>query len=192
MAQLQPTRLQTRHDMNDDIEKPVKEIQSSEVFMRVKEIQASMVESAKSRFSDFELGHLRAVIRITVEFHDYLENGSVEIATSVLHGPLAKYVTDAQRASTDPFNKYDLGFACRSIRSGVNSFCTLNTSYRMLDGATGSIVEWGTTSSREMFKTQFVSMFNKFTREVNFENKCRLLLDLFKLQIVFAGISYDD
>jgi hypothetical protein len=35
-------------------------------------------------------------------------------------------------------------------------------------------------------------MFNSFTKEVNFESKCRLLLDLFKLQIVFAGISYDD
>jgi hypothetical protein len=46
-------------------------------------------------------------------------------------------------------------------------------------------------SSRDSFKTQFVSMFNKFTKEVNFEKKCRLLLDLFKLEIVFAGISYN-
>jgi hypothetical protein len=45
-------------------------------------------------------------------------------------------------------------------------------------------------SSRESFKTQFVSMFKEFTEEVNFENKCRLLLDLFKLQIIFVGISY--
>lgn len=178
--------------MSDDIKKPATEIQSSEVIMRVKEIQASMVESAKSRFRESELGHLRAVIRITVEFHDYLENGSVEIATSILHGPLAKYVPDAQSASADPFNKYDLGFVCRSIRSGVNSFCTLNTSYRMLDGAIDSMVEWGVTSSRESFQKQFVSMFNKFTQEANFESKCRLLLDLFKLQIVFAGIAYDD
>jgi hypothetical protein len=47
-------------------------------------------------------------------------------------------------------------------------------------------------SSRESFKTQFVSVFNKFTEEVNFESKCRLLLDLFKLQMVFVGISYND
>ena len=45
-------------------------------------------------------------------------------------------------------------------------------------------------SSMESFKSQFVSMFNQFTNETNFENKCRLLLDLFKLQIVFAGVSY--
>jgi hypothetical protein len=36
-----------------------------------------------------------------------------------------------------------------------------------------------------------VGSFNKFTLEKNFEKKCRLLLDLFKLQIVFAGVFYD-
>ena len=38
---------------------------------------------------------------------------------------------------------------------------------------------------------EFRSMFKKFELEENFEEKCRLLLDLFKLQIVFAGMSYD-
>lgn len=150
-----------------------------------------MVEAAPSRFDESELGHLRAVIRLTVEFHDYLEHGSVDIATGILHGPLAKYVAEARGASTDPFNKYDLDYACESIRSGVDSFCSLSATYRMLDGATDSNVGWGLISSREAFKTQFVSMFGKFTEEVNFEKKCRLLLDLFKLQIVFAGISYN-
>jgi hypothetical protein len=165
---------------------------ADDVINRVKQIQTSMAESAQSRLDESALRHLRVVIRLTVEFHDYLENGSVEIATSVLHGPLAKYVTDAQNASTDPFNKYDLQFACKSIRSGVDSFCNLSASYRVLAGAVDSRVEWGMISSRESFKTQFVAMFNNFAEEVNFESKCRLLLDLFKLQIVFAGISYDD
>jgi hypothetical protein len=165
---------------------------NNDVTNRVKEIQASMMESAQSRLDESKLGDLRVVIRLTVEFRDYLENGSVDIATSVLHGPLAKYVTNAQSASTDPFNKYDLQFACESIRSGVDSFCNLSAGYRVLVGAVGSRVEWGIISSRESFKTQFVSMFNTFAEEGNFESKCRLLLDLFKLQIVFAGISYDD
>ena len=50
--------------------------------------------------------------------------------------------------------------------------------------------ELGMIPSRESFQMQFISMFGKFREEVNFENKYRLLLDLFKLQIVFAGISY--
>jgi hypothetical protein len=45
-------------------------------------------------------------------------------------------------------------------------------------------------SSKQTFKTQFFSTFNEFVEEANFERKCRLLLDLFKLQIVFAGMSY--
>ena len=163
----------------------------SDVFKRVTEIQDSMMESARPRFKESEIDHLRCLIRLAVEFHDYLEHGSVEIATRLLNGPHAKYLTDARSASTDPFNKYDMEYVCESIRSGVDSFCVLNIAYRMLDSATDSKVDWGTTSSRGLFKTQFVSMFNKFTEEVSFENKCRLLLDLFKLQIVFAGISYD-
>src|SRR6266446_7073404 len=112
------------------------------VTKRVEEIQASMVESAKSCFDESELGHLRCLIRLAVEFHDYLEHGRVEIATSILEGPHAKYVTDVQSASTDPFNKYDLGFVCDSIRSGVDSFCTLNVSYHApLDLALGRTVQ---------------------------------------------------
>ena len=126
-----------------------------------------------------------------MEFRDYLEYGSFKIATSILHGPGAKYVTDARSASADPFNKYDLDFVCQSIRSGVNSFCDLSVSYRALSGATDSIVGWGVASSKESFKAHFVSMFCEFTEEVNFEKKCRLLLDLFKLQIIFAGVSCD-
>jgi hypothetical protein len=150
-----------------------------------------MVESAKSCFDESELGDLRAVIRLTVEFHHYLEHGSTEMARALQAGPHASRFNDLQSASADPLNKYDLGYTCNSIRSGVDSFCNLNATYRILVGATGSKVEWGMISSRDLFKTQFMLMFNEFTEEANFENKCRLLLDLFKLQIVFAGVSYE-
>jgi hypothetical protein len=178
--------------MHYDIKKRVAEIQASDVFMRVKEIQAPMVESAKSRFDESELGHLRCLIRLAVELRDYLERGSVEIATSIQRGPLAKYVSDVQSASTDPLNKYDLEFVCGSIRSGVDSFCTLSKSYKLLDDATDSKVEWSMISSKESFKANYVSMFNRFTEEARFETRCRFLLDMFKLQIAFAGISYTD
>lgn len=47
-----------------------------------------MVESAKSCFEDVELDHLRALIRGTVEFHDWLERGSVDIAVAIQQGAL--------------------------------------------------------------------------------------------------------
>ena len=164
---------------------------NDDVTNRVKEIQTAMVESAKSCFDDSELGHLRTVIRLTVEFRHYLEYGSVEMVSGLQKEPQANHFTDMESLKMDPFNKYDMQSACRAIRSGVDSFCGLDATYRILIGATGSKVEWGMTSSRESFSARFVSMFDEFSKEVNFENKCRLLLDLFKLQIVFAGISYD-
>lgn len=165
---------------------------NNDVTNRVKKIQASMVESANASYSESDLGHLRCVIRLTVEFHYYLEHGSTEIARGLQQGAHAKYFNDLESASTDPFNRYDLDYTCGSIHSGVDSFCRLIQIYRLLDSATGSGVEWGMTSSRELFKASFISMFNNFAEEGNFESKCRLLLDLFKLQIVFAGISCAD
>lgn len=163
---------------------------------RVEEIQASMVKSAKPRFDESELGHLRCLVRLAVEFQDYLEHGSVEIARGMQQQPYvgltsAEFRKDVQNASTDPFNEYDLGYVCESILSGVDSFWDLSTTYRRSVGKTDSKIKWGMVSSRESFEAQFISMFNRFTEEVNFESKCRLLLDLFKLQMVFVGISYN-
>jgi hypothetical protein len=167
------------------------------VMKRMEEIQASMVESAKLSFEESELGHLRCLIRLTVEFRDHLEHGSVAVARGVQQQPYlgltsAEFRKYVQSASNDPFNKYDKGYACESILSGIDSFWDLSTIYRRSVGATDSKIEWSMISSGESFETHFVSMFSKFTEEINFESKCRLLLDLFKLQIVFVGISYND
>jgi len=104
----------------------------------------------------------------------------------------AEFRNDLRSASADPFNKYDLGYICESILSGVDSFWDISTTYRRSVGATDSTVEWDSISSRESFKTHFVLMFNRFVKDAQFESKCRLLLDLFKLQIVFVGLSYDN
>jgi len=37
---------------------------------------------------------------------------------------------------------------------------------------------------------EFKVRFEKFEREQAFEERCRLLLDMFKLQLVFAAVSY--
>jgi hypothetical protein len=183
--------------MNDKVTRRVEEIQASGVFKRVKETQASMVESAKSRFDESELAHLRGLIRLAVEFQDYIKHGSVTVARGIKQQPYlgltpAEFRKDVRSASSDPFNKYDLGYICESILSGVESFWELSATYRRSFGATDSTVEWGMISSRESFEAQFVSMFGKFSEEVNFESKCRLLLDLFKLQMVFVGVSHND
>jgi hypothetical protein len=163
---------------------------NSDKINRIREIQASMVKSAESCFDQSELGNLRAVIRLTVEFHSYLEHGSTEIARGLLElkSPHLKIAPDA---ALDPFNEYDLEYMCGSIRSGVDCFCSLNQTYKILEGSVCSRTSWSMISSRELLKSQFISMFKKFDEELNFEIKCRLLLDLFKLQMVFASISFN-
>jgi hypothetical protein len=48
---------------------------NGDMKVRLQSIQASMAESAKSCFSESEQDHLRCLIRLTVEIHDYLQNG---------------------------------------------------------------------------------------------------------------------
>ena len=84
-----------------------------------KRFELSMVESTKSCFDEAELGHLRCLIRLAVEFQDYLAHGSVEIARGMQQQPYigltsAEFRKDVRSASADPFNKYDLGYVCES------------------------------------------------------------------------------
>jgi hypothetical protein len=152
---------------------------------RVQTIQASMVKSVESCFSESEQDGLRCLIRLTVEFDYYLKAGNP---------PLRKLMEQSQlRLNTNIQIKpkeNELRYSTESIFWGIDSFCHVNNAYNVLVGATKSRVRWGKVSMSSL-KKQFVSMFKKFTFEKNFEKKCRLLLDLFKVQIVFAGVFYD-
>lgn len=127
----------------------------------------SMEEPARPGFTDADLSRLYTVIRLTVDFRNFLE--TVDL--------------------TSP-NKRDVTFACESISAGIETFMLVNSSYKVLVGSMSSEVKWE-LSSLSTFKEQFMSMYNEFLSEGTFEYRCRLLLDLFKLQIVFTGMLYD-
>jgi len=151
--------------MKNDTPQCVQRIETSaDIRRRVETLHASMAESSHGCFSKTELDHLRTVIRLTVEFHSYL-----------------------RLACTHHFC---LTYMSESIFSGVDSYCGLTGAYKVLRDATESRIEWSGISAPSL-KERFSSIFDEFDRETNFEAKCRLLLDLFKLQIVFAGMSYD-
>jgi hypothetical protein len=139
---------------------------SDDVVSEVRAIQASMVDEARSTFSESELESLRVVVRLAVEFRRFLRQPNSGL---VQHSP---------------------AYVCGSVFSGVDAFCDVAAAYRVLVGSTNSRIDWP-TMSRLSFAEEFESMFGKFEREDTFEEKCRLLLDLFKLQIVFAGIVYE-
>jgi hypothetical protein len=131
---------------------------------RVRSLQGLITESVGSCFSDLELEHLRVLIRLTVEFHDFIQ--------SPTKGPLEPRYT------------------CESIFAGIESFMIVTRAYKTLVGAMNSSFG-GPAISPAISKGDFISKFNEFLVQENFEQRCRLLLDLFKLQIVFAAISYD-
>jgi hypothetical protein len=134
---------------------------------RVKEIQASMVESANPWFVAAELDDLRCLIRVTFEFMDYLQTTSAALPSD-----------------------FDRRYAIETIFSAIDSYANVSAGYRGLADATSSSINWGDVSMTT-FNGQFTSKFHEFVAESNFEKRCRLLLDLFKLQIIFSGFSYD-
>jgi hypothetical protein len=129
-------------------------------------IQASMVEGA-SHFLDSQFDDLRCVIRLTVEFFHRL-----------------------QRVDIDSIDDDSLLYWGGSVFSGVDSFTSLSQAYRVTAGATRSALPQRVTS-RAALKEEFTAMYREFAGETNFEKRCRLLLDLFKLQIIFVGMTYD-
>ncbi len=134
----------------------------------VRLIYEPTAESAKPAFDESHLGCLHAIIRLTVEFHHYLNSAIIIV-------PDGNAVT----------------FACESIFSGIESFVILSDTYQVLVGSMKSSINWDDPISLGSLTERFKYMYKEFLSERTFERKCRLLLDLFELQIVFAGMSFD-
>jgi hypothetical protein len=130
-------------------------------------IQDSMLGQAPSYFETEEVEYLRALIRITGDFYDYLQLVNL----------------------TSP-DQSDLEYIIGSVISGMDSFRNVNGAYRILKGATSSQIKWGPLSLAAL-KDQFLTMFDEFASESEFTQRCRRLLDLFKIQLVFAGAFFD-
>lgn len=127
----------------------------------VSQVQASMVDAIRSCFSPAQLDALRVVIRLTVEFHKSVEANNT-----------TNYVS-------------------ASVFSGISSFLTLVHSYAVLEGAEiRSQLQWNAVSVPSI-KQEFELLYPKFIAEKNFEKQCRLLLDLFKLQLALAAMTFD-
>jgi hypothetical protein len=138
------------------------------VVEQVHLLQVSMVESGRPCFLESELDDLRCLIRLTVEFFSYLQGED-----------LAPLVEDKLR------------YVCDSVFSGVGSFTLVSSAYWTLPGARQTTLSWDLNlKSTDSLRELFVSKYNEFFSEKDFERKCRFLLDLFKLQIVFAGLLY--
>jgi len=77
------------------------------------------------------------------------------------------------------------------VFSGIEQFTSLNLGYTTTGEATGSDLDWSRPLSLASLQEQFTSKYDEFLAETDFVKRCRLLLDLFKLQIVFAGFTFE-
>jgi hypothetical protein len=176
----------------------------------ISEIQVSMAASAKLCFEEPELSHLHYLVGITGEFMSYLET-----AGTVLPGSLtgARPSSKGGASLAEPPNSWNrakgmrppasgssydaltvgdtrLKYMVETVFNAVESFVSVNSAYRVLIGAVSSRIDWDTISVSSFYE-QYASRFREFVTEPVFEKQCRLLLDLFKLELVFAGFSYD-
>jgi hypothetical protein len=140
-------------------------------LLLVRAIQSSMEESARPGFDDKDIQNLGILIRVTVEFNNYLRSAP----------PWPQF-------PDDPF--HDMTYMIDKILFNIDSFRIVLHSYGILVGSTKSRIDWSLVGVQSL-KDRFLSLYPEFVTETKFENKCRLLLDLFKLQIVFAGAFYD-
>jgi hypothetical protein len=151
-------------------------------------VQASMREEARSTFSESELESLRVLIRVTFEFAFHLEHPrTTELSDYLPEDPQLR-----EFCLQDPhmFDDFELKYAIDTIISAVEFFTDVHQVYSALADRIDSAVNWDEIS-RSTLKEKFNLMFEQFKGEPVFEKKCRILLDLFRLQLVFAAFYFD-
>jgi len=145
------------------------------------EIQEDMINQPVIEvFSETGKDSLRCIIRLVVEFYNYLQ--SYDISSETLNSQffnIARLLLDQE----------GLRYRADSVLSGIISFVEVNSTYKVLNGAKKSDIEWNEVSPSSL-AALYIPKFHEFIQTSTFENKCRLLLDLFQIQIVFAGMVY--
>jgi hypothetical protein len=140
---------------------------TGELVEEVRSTWSSMSECAASHLMESESQDLRCIVRLSVEFFYFL-----------------------QRAGSNPVERDELNYVCESVFSGVDSFCSVTAAYRTFAGVTRSEFARDMKSG-DSLRAEFISKYHEFADGMEFGKRCGLLLDLFKLQIVFAGMSYE-
>lgn len=131
----------------------------------VKLVHTAMLKKSASWGWESEADELHSLIRLSFEFLDFLD-----------HPDLSR---DAE----------EIRYRCESVFSGVASFLSVSATYRaffrMPQPKPGL-----STIDPEVLTASFRQTCYEFRDEDEFERRCGLLLELFRLQMIFASISY--
>ncbi len=137
-----------------------------ELINEVRALQGRLLEAARPYFVGSEPDDLRCIIRLNVEFYHYLQDQ---------HG--------------NQIDASDMEYLCESIFSGVGSLQSLKAAFRMVPGETAILPPFDRSRVAVLEQT-FRAKYNELLADGPFQQKLRLLLELFKLQIIFAGLYY--
>jgi hypothetical protein len=107
---------------------------------------------------------LRIVVRLTVEFYYFCQQNCT--------------------------HQHCAGYMSGPVIWNFDSYSRLAQMYQILEDTTESTIDWSRISIPSI-KKDFATMFRDFDNEIYFERKCRLLLDLYKLQIIFSAVAYE-
>lgn len=130
----------------------------------VRDIQASMAALTPTWWEDPDRAHLRCLIRLNVEFFYHLQD-------------------------EDMNEQSELRYLGNSIFSGIESFCLVSMTYRAMRGDTANqFIE--EVVSKKSVKEEFIFYYQKFLAETDFDERCKLILILFRLQLIFTGLTY--
>jgi hypothetical protein len=151
-------------------------------------VQASMREEARSTFSESELESLRVLVRVTFEFAFHLEHPRTTELRDYL--PEDPQLREFCLQHPQMFDDFELRYAIDTIISTIEFFTEVHQAYSVLADRIESTLNWNEISP-VTFREKFKVTFDEFQAESVFERKCRILLDLFRLQLVFAGFYYD-
>ncbi len=138
-----------------------------------REIKESMAqaEGARPAFDDDDIQKLGNLIRLTVRFYHYL--------TSQGRWPAFP---------EDPW--HDLTYVTEPIFWFADEFLDVLKKYDYVLGKVATTIDWDKVTG-DSLRDRFLSMYPNFIAEKSFARKCRLLLDLYKLQIIFAGMYFE-
>jgi hypothetical protein len=143
---------------------------NEEEAKQIRAIQDSLLEASRSYFVEGE-GYLEALMCTAQSVVTFLQ-----------------LLRKTDLAAWDSTQLSDEAYV---VFSGIKEFIRLNSGYTTTGEATRSGLDWRRPLSLASLQEQFTSKYEEFLAETDFVRRCRLLLDLFKLQIVFAGFTFE-
>jgi len=134
---------------------------------------------------------------LTVEFHHFLNGEDIVPKIDDARARALAHVREAVLSEFPELTAENLAltaddrlrYVYDSIFFGLESFVRLHYTYSKMPSPRATTLAAG-AKSPESIREEFASRYLVFSSAADFEFRFRLLLDLFRLQIVFAGLSY--